>query len=420
MNMKTTVKQAISALMAIAVTVLSSCNASGQKMETGLEVLIKNKFDILQGKRVGLVTNPTGVDNQLVSTVDILHHAPGVKLAALYGPEHGVRGEFTAGEYVDSETDPTTGLPVYSLYGKTRKPSPEMLNDIDILVYDIQDIGSRSYTFISTLGLLMEAASEKGIPVVVLDRPNPLGGVRMEGAVTRPGFFSFVSQFAIPYIHGMTVGELAKFLNGEGLLTNGIKCDLRVVKMNGWSRKMLFGDTGLPWVPSSPHVPHGDTPLYYPATGIAGELYAVSIGVGYTIPFQTFAAEWINADSLASALGALKLPGVIFRPVHYKPYYSTLQGKMVHGVQIHLTDPSKAPLSLIQFYIMQEAHRLWPDKNLFEMCDQSRLSMFDKVCGTDEVRLAFTKSFRVDDILGLWNNDIPAFRARASKYFLYN
>lgn len=418
--MKTTVNPVISALIVIAVTIMSACNVSAQKVETGLEMLVKNKFDILQGKRVGLVTNPTGVDRQLVTTVDILHHAPGVKLVALYGPEHGVRGEFTAGEYVDSETDPATGLPVYSLYGKTRKPSADMLNDIDILVYDIQDIGSRSYTFISTLGLLMEAAAEKGIPVVVLDRPNPLGGIRMEGAVTHPGFFSFVSQFAIPYIHGMTVGELAKFLNGEGLLTNGIRCDLRVVKMNGWSRKMLFGDTGLPWIPSSPHVPNGDTPLYYPATGIAGELYAVSIGVGYTLPFQTFAAEWINADSLASALGALKLPGVIFRPVHYKPYYSTLQGILVHGVQIHLTDPSKAPLSLMQFYIMQEAHRLWPDKNLFEMCDQSRLSMFDKVCGTDEVRKAFTKSFRVDDIMGLWNDDIPAFRAKASKYFLYN
>ena len=260
------------------------------------------------------------------------------------------------GEYVESETDPSTGLPVYSLYGKTRKPSPEMLKGIDVLVYDIQDIGSRSYTFISSLGLLMEAAAENNIPVVVLDRPNPLGGIRMEGALTRPGFFSFVSQFAIPYIHGLTVGELAMLLNGEGMLAEGSRCDLQVVKMSGWSRKMYFEETRLPWVLSSPHVPHRDSPLYYPATGIAGELYVVSIGVGYTIPFQTFAAEWINADTLTSRLNNLKLPGVIFRPIHYKPYYSTLQGKMVHGVQIHLTDASVAPLSLLQFYIMQEAH----------------------------------------------------------------
>jgi uncharacterized protein YbbC (DUF1343 family) len=392
----------------------------GQIVETGLEELVKSDFEILKGKRVGLVTNPTGVDQCLRSTVDILFNAPGVTLSALFGPEHGVRGEFTAGEYVTSEKDAATGIPVYSLYGKTRKPTPEMFRDIDVIVYDIQDIGSRSYTFISTLGLVMEAAAENNIPVVVLDRPNPLGGMRMEGAVTRPGFISFVSQFEIPYIHGLTIGELALFLNGEGMLANGIKCDLKVVKMTGWSRSMYFEETGLPWVPSSPHVPYRDSPLFYPATGIVGELYTVSIGVGYTLPFQLFAAEWINADSLASGMNSLKLPGVIFRPVHYKPYYSTLQGKMVHGVQIHFTDATVAPLSLLQFYLMQEAHRLWPERNVFEMCDPSRLAMFDKVCGTDSVRIEFTRSFKVSDITGLWTNDIPAFRKKALKYFLYN
>jgi uncharacterized protein YbbC (DUF1343 family) len=266
----------------------------------------------------------------------------------------------------------------------------------------------------------MEAAAEYNIPLVVLDRPNPLGGLRMEGAITRPGFFSFVSQFAIPYIHGLTVGELALFLNGEEMLANGKKCDLHVVKMTGWSRKMLFEDTKLPWIPSSPHIPYKDSPIFYPATGIIGELYVVNIGVGYTLPFQLFAAEWINADSLALDMNNLKLPGVIFRPVHYKPYYSTLQGKMVHGVQIHFTDVDSAPLSLLQFYLLQEAHKLWPDRNVFEMCDPSRLSMFDKVCGTDSIRKEFTKSFSVKDILDMWNGDIPAFRQKASKYFLYN
>lgn len=406
--------------MIVVFTVVATTATHSQAVETGLEGLIKSGFAPLRGKRVGLVTNPTGVDRYLRSTVDILYNAPDVDLVALYGPEHGVRGEFTAGEYVDFERDPVTGIPVYSLYGKTRKPTPEMLKDIDVLVYDIQDIGSRSYTFISTLGLVMEAAGENGLKVIVLDRPNPLGGNRMEGAVTRQGFFSFVSQFAIPYIHGLTVGELAMFLNGEGMLANGVKCDLEVIKMTGWSRIMYFEETGLPWIPSSPHIPHRDSPLYYPATGIAGELYVVNIGVGYTIPFQTFAAEWINADSLAENLNGLKLPGVIFRPVHYTPYYNTLQGKLVHGVQIHFTDPSVAPLSLLQFYIMQEAHRLWPDKNLFEMCEPSRLSMFDKVCGTDDIRKEFTKEFRVSDIIDLWMDDIPGYRLKASEYFLYN
>jgi uncharacterized protein YbbC (DUF1343 family) len=410
------VKSLIVFLLLVPVTVF----LKGQSVTTGLEKLEENDFAPLRGKRVGLVTNPTGVDRNLRSTVDILFNAPGVKLVALFGPEHGVRGDFTAGEYVLTETDPVTKLPVYSLYGKTRRPSKEMLEGLDILVYDIQDIGSRSYTFISTLGLVMEAAAENNIKVVVLDRPNPLGGIRMEGALTRPGFTSFVSQFEIPYLHGLTVGELALYLNGEGLLTNGVKCDLEVIAMKGWHRSICFDKTGLPWVPSSPHIPHADSPLFYPATGIAGELYTASIGVGYTLPFQLFAAEWIDADSLAANLNNLHLPGVIFRPVHYKPYYSTSQGKMVHGVQIHFTDAAKAPLSLIQFYIMQEAHRLWPDKNLFEMCDPSRLSMFDKVCGTDSIRKEFSKEFMVSAIEGIWMRDIPAFRKRAEKYFLYD
>jgi uncharacterized protein YbbC (DUF1343 family) len=264
--MKAIRRSVITAAAALMAFIAPAGEACAQTVETGIEMLAKSKFDLLSGKRVGLVTNPTGADRSLVSTVDILHNASGFELAALYGPEHGVRGEFAAGEYVDFEIDPATGVPVYSLYGKTRKPSPEMLKDVDILVYDIQDIGSRSYTYISTLGLVMEAAAEKGIALVVLDRPNPLGGIRMEGAVTRPGFYSFVSQFAIPYVHGLTVGELAMFLNGEGLLANGIKCELHVVKMSGWKRNMLFEETGLPWVPSSPHVPHKDTPLFYPAT----------------------------------------------------------------------------------------------------------------------------------------------------------
>jgi uncharacterized protein YbbC (DUF1343 family) len=189
--------------------------------------------------------------------------------------------------------------------------------------------------------------------------------------------------------------------------------------MAGWSRNMLFSDTGLPWVPSSPHIPHITTSLFYPATGILGELYVVSIGVGYTMPFETFAAEWIDAEKLAAAMNLLSLPGLIFRPVHYKPYYSVLTGKEIHGVQIHITDPVKAPLTLVQFYLMQETHKLWPDKDLFAMCEKSRLDMFDKVCGTDQVRLKFVESFKVSSIENIWNSEVPAFRKKAEKYFLY-
>jgi uncharacterized protein YbbC (DUF1343 family) len=409
----------ILAVMTITPLISKGSDVKTPVVETGLETLINSKFEGLKGKKVGLITNPTGVDHNLRSTIDILFGVKEISLVALFSPEHGVRGDFAAGEQIGTVVDPVTNLPVYSLYGKTRKPSAEMLKGIDILVYDVQDIGSRSYTYISTLGLAMEAAAETNVPFTVLDRPNPLGGIRMEGPVTLPEFTSFVSQFAIPYLYGMTVGELAIFLNEEGLLKNGIKCNLNVIKMKGWKRTMNFNDTGLPWVPSSPHIPELQSTLFYPATGIIGELYVASIGVGYTLPFQLFAAEWINADSLCGNLNALNLPGIIFRPVHYKPYYSVSQGKIVHGVQIHLIDPGKAPLTLIQFYLLQEAHKLWPEKNIFDMCEKSRLNMFDKVCGTDKVRMEFTRTFSVNSILELWTKDIPAFRKKAEKYFLY-
>jgi len=389
------------------------------KVRTGLEILEESGFALLKGKRVGLITNPTGIDRGLRSTVDLFHSTTAFELVALFGPEHGVRGDYGAGDYVENYTDPHTGLPVYSIYGKTRKPTAKMLQGIDVLVYDIQDIGSRSYTYISTLGLAMEAAAENNIRFVVLDRPNPLGGVKMEGLLTRPGFFSFVSQFPIPYVHGMTVGELALYLNSEGLLANGVKCDLAVIAMKGWKRKMTFDQTGLPWVLTSPHIPHAYSPMFYPISGILGELYTMSIGVGYTLPFQLFAAEWVEAEKLSTTLNGLALPGVSFRPIHFTPYYSTGKGTILHGVQVHLTDYAKANLSLIQFYVMQECHRLWPDKNPFEMCDPSRLSMFDKVCGSDVIRNSFVKNFAVTDIQNLWMQEIPAFREKVKRYLLY-
>jgi len=390
-----------------------------QKVKTGVEMLKAQNFSSIKGKRVGLITNPTGVDRNLQSTVDLLFHSKEIKLVALYGPEHGVRGDYSAGTSVANVTDPETGLPVFSIYGKTRKPTPEMLKGIDVLVYDIQDIGSRSYTYISSLGLAMEAAAENNIEFVVLDRPNPLGGLKMEGCLTEPEFTSFVSQFPIPYIHGLTVGELAMYLNEEGLLANKIKCKLTVIPMKGWKRKMTFEKTGLPWVPSSPHIPHNYSPVFYPVSGILGELYVMSIGVGYTLPFQLFAAEWINADSLSRNMNALNLPGLKFRPIHFTPYYSVSKDKVVHGIQVYVTDYEKAELSLVQFYVLQECHLLWPEKNVFEMCEKSRLNMFDKVCGTDKVRVEFSKTFRVESIRQLWEKDIVEFRKKAKRYFLY-
>lgn len=255
----------------------------GIRIKTGIEVLKEQNFKCLEGKRVGLITNPTGVDNQLRSTIDILHEAPNVNLVALYGPEHGVRGDVHAGDKVDNTNDPTTGLPVYSLYGKTRKPSPEMLKDIDVLVYDIQDIGCRSFTYISTMGVAMEAAAENGKEFIVLDRPNPIGGLKIEGNLVEDGYISFVSQFKIPYLYGLTCGELALMLNGEQML--GRPCNLHVVKMKGWKRKMDYVQTGLQWIPSSPHIPHPHSASSIPFRGYSAN-WAICRLV-WVIPFRS-------------------------------------------------------------------------------------------------------------------------------------
>ena len=265
-------------ILSLATILLAAFTLSAQTVKTGIEVLRDRDFDVLKGKRVGLVTNPSGVDRDLVSTIDILHSAPEVELVALYGPEHGVRGDVYAGGKISDTTDPKTGLPVYSLYGSTRKPTREMLKGVDVMVYDIQDVGVRSYTFISTLGLVMEACAPLGIEVVVLDRPNPLGGNKIEGCCVEQPFNSFVSQYRIPYIYGLTVGELARMINDEGLNKGqkgdqpAVRCKLTVVPMEGWKRDMLYADTGLPWVLPSPNIPFSDSPMYYAASGICGEL----------------------------------------------------------------------------------------------------------------------------------------------------
>ena len=399
--------------------IIFSTEASAQKtgVSTGLEVLKESGFRILQGKRVGLITNPTGVDNNLRSTIDILHEAPGVTLVALYGPEHGVRGDVHAGDKIDSFTDPNTGVPVYSLYGATRKPTPEMLEGVDLLVYDIQDIGCRSYTYISTMYLAMQAAAENDIEFVVLDRPNPLGGVKIEGNLVEEGFISFVSQLRIPYLYGLTCGELAEMINGERM--NPQPCKLTVVKMKKWRRKMNFEDTGLPWVPTSPHIPFAHSAFFYPVSGILGELGYMSIGVGYTLPFEMFATEWINAEEFAGALNAKRIPGINFRPIHLKPYYSVGQGKNFQGVQIYLTDFSKARLSDIQFHVMEVAATLYPDHRVFDHAPEDRFDMFDKVSGSDFIRLAFSKNHRFNDIKSYWTKDEEAFRKLSKKYYLY-
>lgn len=414
--MTITMKKILTIIVAAAATLIA-----GAQVKPGIEVLRDGGFAQLQGKRVGLITNPTGVDNNLKSTIDILHEAPGVTLTGLYAPEHGVRGDVHAGDHVSNFVDPATGVTVYSIYGDTRKPTAEMLKDVDVLIYDIQDIGCRSFTFISTMGVAMEACAELGKQFMVLDRPNPVGGNKIEGNLVEDSCFSFVSQFAIPYLYGMTPGELALYLNNEGLLEGGVKCDLTVIPMEGWTRDMDFRETGMPWVLPSPHIPNPETAVLYPVSGILGELGYMNIGVGYTEPFKLFTAAWIDAEELSRRMNDLKLPGLKFRPIHIKPFYSVGKGENLAGVEVYVTDRAAAPLSLTQFYVMQELAEMYPEKAVFleGNADKGRFNMFDKVTGSKEIRRRFSRSHKVADIIDYWNKDVEPFRAVSSRYYLY-
>ena len=415
-------------VLAICLLAAFSCTGESQaaevRVKTGIEVLRDRGFEGLVGKRVGLVTNPSGVDSKLRSTIDILYNAPGVNLVALYGPEHGVRGDVYAGGKVTDTVDEVTGLPVFSLYGATRKPTPEMLEGIDVMVYDIQDVGVRSYTFISTLGLVMEACAAKGIEVMVLDRPNPLGGNKIEGCYVEQPYYSFVSQYKIPYVYGLTVGEFAQLVNEEGLNCGQkgnqapAKCRLTVVPMEGWTRDMIYEDTGLPWVLPSPNIPFKETPMYYAAAGVCGELYGfMNIGIGYTLPFQVFGATWLDPQKLKERLESYGLEGVSFRTIWFKPFSGSQKGQLVGGLQYFFTEYEKARITEVQFYVMQAVAELYPDKKAFEVANVG--GIFDKVCGTDYVRTVFSKGYKVKDIVDYWRKDEASFRELSQKYHIY-
>lgn len=388
------------------------------EVRLGNEVLAASGFKALRGKRVGLITNPSGVNRNLESTIDVLRSAPGVQLVALFGPEHGIYGDVPAGDKIQSRTDERTGLPVHSLYGATRKPSPEMLRGLDALLYDLQDTGCRSYTYISTMGLAMEACGEAGVEFIVLDRPNPLGGLRVEGPLLEEAFRSFVSQWDVPYVYGMTCGEVARMINGEGWIKK--PCRLTVVPMKGWKRRMVWSDTGLPWVPASPHVPHGESPLFQVASGMLGEIGGISTGIGYTLPFQCIAGPGIRPQDLAAALNAHNLPGIRFKPITFKPYYGAFKEEVIGGVQIFFTDPARAPLTAVNFYALETLKKT-AGLDLFDQAIKAKKSfaMFDKVNGTDATRKALQAGTSATEIVAGWAPGEQGFRKQRQKYLIY-
>ena len=390
--------------------VLLFAHTSHAQVLPGIDVLTGRNFDILNGKRVGLVTNQTGKTRDGRATIDVLRAARNVKLVALYAPEHGVRGEIAAGKSVKTYRDKSTGLPVYSLYGSTKSPTRVMLRGVDVLVFDIQDIGSRSYTFIATMGECMKACAAQKKPYVILDRPNPVGP-RSEGRLAQKS--SFVSPYPIPYRHGLTMGELAKWLNAK----RGLTCKLSVVPMAGYQRDMTWRDTGLTWVPSSPNIPRADSPFFYAATGILGELPGLSIGIGTSRPFELAGAPGLDANGLVRELNKRNIAGWEFKAVSWKPSKGRYAGKTCQGVQLIVADPARADSTRINFELWAATRKVAPNINFFANSSQNK--MFDLVSGTPAMRGLMQKNTSVNRLLQVWNGDAAAWEKQSRAARLY-
>lgn len=389
-------------------------SAAPPRVIPGIDVFLKSQFRDFAGKRIGLVTNQTGSTIALQHTADALLSLGDPLLVRLFCPEHGLRGEERASQRIEGGTDPATGLPLASLYGRDRSPSPEQLRDLDALFYDIQDIGSRSYTFISTMLLSMKAAAKAGIEFVVLDRPTAVRGNLVEGPVLEPGMESFIGAFRVPFVYGMTPGELASWANGE----MKIGSNLRVIRLEGYDHSMDFRDTGLPWIPPSPHVPRPETALFYPATGCIGELGTVCEGVGYTLPFELAGREWIDPVRLARDLEKREIPGVRFRPVHFKPFYGRFAGEPCRGVQIMVSDQKAFRPFLTQIHLLAAIERSYPGR-LFKTPSKSCLDMFDKAAGTKKLREMIQSGRRAAEIYTSLAGEIDEFMKTRARYLLY-
>ena len=390
-------------------------------VKTGAQVLAESGFEHLAGQRVGLVVNHTAVVDT-THLIDLLHAAPNVELAALFGPEHGLRGTADAGETVDDGIDDRTGAPIYSLYGSTRKPTPEMLDGVDVLVFDIQDIGARFYTYISTMGLAMQAAAETGIPFVVLDRPNPIGGATVSGFVLEPEQTSFVGQYPIPIAHGLTVGELAQMILAEGWLEGLENLDLDVVPVEGWSRTMLWPETGLPWIPPSPNIPDFETALVYPGAAFF-EAASASEGRGTETPFLLLGAPWADGQALADTLNARGLPGVRFDPAQFTPRSiegmssnPKLEGVTLDGIRYVVTDavavrPVEAGIHVLHAFYQQaqsQGHEFL-----------ARPEWLDRLGGTPRLREHLTSGARPEAIIAAWNDEVDVFVQQRRPHLLY-
>ncbi|HEX8091255.1 MAG TPA: DUF1343 domain-containing protein [Blastocatellia bacterium] len=388
-------------------------------MKLGLEVFLESRLKLLEGARVGLIVNPASINSRFEHAADLFHKEKRFNLTSLFGPQHGIRGE-TQDNMIEWQTfrDSRTGLPAYSLYGETRKPTLEMLHGVDALVFDVQDVGTRVYTFIYTMALAMEAARDCGKKFVVLDRPNPINGIQIEGNIHEPEFHSFVGMFPIPMRHAMTVAELALMFNREF----GIGCELEVVEMEGWRRAMWYEETRLPWAMPSPNIPTVETAAVYPGS-VMIEGTTVSEGRGTTRPFEIVGAPYVEPRQLVERLETDDLPGVAFRPVHFEPTFHKFAGKLCGGVQIHVTDRGQFKPVITGVAIIRAIRQLYPEQFGWKQPPYEYVNdrlPFDVINGSASIRNQIQAGAPINEIEGRWSAPLGRFSEGRKGYLLYD
>lgn len=381
-------------------------------MRLGLDLFLEKHYQSFRGKRIGLLTNITGVNEKLIPTIDLFHQHSDIRLTALYGPEHGIRGNGREGEAIESFVDPYTGLPVYSLYGETKKPTKEMLDTVDVIVFDLQDIGTRYYTYIYSMAYVMEACAEQGKQFVVLDRPNPVSGIPMEGNLVEEDVRSFVGLYPIPNRHGMTVGEIAQFYKHE----IGIDCELTVIQMDGWERDMYYDETKLFWVPPSPATTGLDMAMLYTGTCLV-EGTNLSEGRGTTKPFEYVGAPFIDGYQLAKAFNNKGLPGVIARPVFFVPNYQKHKDQACEGIQLHIVDRHSLHSLRTGLILLETVAEMYPNDFKFNE-HQNGKYFFDLLAGTKQLRDIILNG-KVNVFLEECEEQLEQFRRQRKPYLLY-
>jgi len=388
-------------------------------VKTGLDVLYEQQFEPFAGKRVGIICNHTARDKTGKHIVDLFHDSGKCRVTAIFGPEHGFRGLHADGRAIHNETDPKTGAVIYSLYGKTRQPDSEMLQNVDVLVYDIQDVGARFYTYITTMSLAMESAAKQGIPFVVLDRPNPIRGDMTEGPVLDMDYQSFVGAHPIPIRYGLTIGELANWINGEIFSKKGVAVDLTVIKMEGWKRSLWYDQTDLPWISPSPNMTTLETASVYPGFCLL-EGTNLSEGRGTDAPFLKFGAPWIDSEYYADALNALNLQGVRFRPISFTPvaipnvaYRPKYENQLCGGVAIEIINRDEFKPVAAMLLILEKTRDLYPE-------DFTLRKTLNRLYGSDKLQTALiTGKIKVKSLIEDWRQDLDNFTETAKKYYLY-